>query len=389
MQPVADLASRRWFLLLSAMVSFFAVGMTFFAVPPLVGALKGAFALSNLQIGLLMGGIAGPAIFLSVPLGVAVDRWDPRRAGLAGLVTMLAGSIVFSTAPSFAVLVGGRLLFGVGALVVNLLLARLLSLAFAGRELAAAMGLFTATYPASMIVLFSAHSALERALGWRLETGLLALLVVLAIPLHVLAVPARGQGTPVAAVRLNKAALPPPLVALGIAWMLYFAAFAAVPTFGPEWAGGGESGLLLTSLITWVALVGTPLSGAFIDKIGYPHLWCLSGLAVLTLTLALMGTGAMPAPAAMLAVGLVAGVASPAVYALPARLVPAERVGLAFGFITALSNLGTVVGPALAGWVRDATPSWGPLWLTLAAIALVGTAATAFIRVPGRPEHIS
>ena len=134
-------------------------------------------------------------------------------------------------------------------------------MAFAGRELALAMGLFTGVYPVSMIVLFSLHPWLEAHLGWRGEMGVLAVLVVLAIPLHAIVMPARragrrrrtGRGAP---------GLPAPLVALGVAWMLYFAAFAAVPTFAPEWAGGGAGGLLVTSVITWVALVGTPLAGA-------------------------------------------------------------------------------------------------------------------------------
>jgi hypothetical protein len=36
MAPPGDLAGRRWLVLASAVVSFFAVGVSFFAVPPLV-----------------------------------------------------------------------------------------------------------------------------------------------------------------------------------------------------------------------------------------------------------------------------------------------------------------------------------------------------------------
>ena len=255
-----EIASRRWFVLASATVSFFAVGMTFFAVPPLVPALRDAFALSNLEIGVLMGAIAVPAIALSIPLGGALDRWPPRAAGFAGLVTMLVGATAFAVAPSYPWLVVGRLVFGVGGLLMNLLLARLVSLAFAGRELALAMGLFTGTYPASMIVLFSLHPWLSSRLGWRWEMGLLAALVIVAIPLHAAAVPRRlredGPGSVPAATR----GVPASLVALGVAWMLYFGAFAAVATFAPEWAGGGGRGLLVTSVITWVALLGSVLA---------------------------------------------------------------------------------------------------------------------------------
>ena len=375
-----DPGAHRWRILASAMVSFFAVGMTFFAVPPLIGTLRASFELSNLQIGLLMGAIAAPAILLSVPLGAALDRWPPRAAGLAGLAAMLVGAVAFAVAPGYGWLLGGRLVFGAGALLMNLLLARMISVAFAGREVALAMGLFTGTYAAGMIVLFSVHPLLERSLGWRGEMGLLAALVLAAIPLHAAAMPRRlpvGEGR---AGSTRSRALPLPLVALGVAWMLYFVPFGAVATFAPEWAGGGASGLLVTSVITWVALFGTPLAGGLIDRTGNPTGWCVAGLGLLAATLGLMTLGVLPAVVAMVAIGVVASMVPPAFYSLPARLVAAERVGLAFGFITALSNLGTVVGPAVAGAVRDATPAWAVVWGALAAVAVVGAAVAVLAR---------
>jgi len=381
-EPI-DLGPRRWWLLASAMVSFFAVGTTFFVVPPLVDTLRAGFALSNFAIGALMGAIAVPAIALSIPLGAALDRWPPRAAGLAGLATMLMGAALFALAPTFAWLLGGRLLFGAGALVLNLLLARLLSLAFAGRELALAMGLFTGTYPASMIVLFSLHPWLVERVGWRAEMGLLALLVLLAVPLHAAVVPRRLGDRRRATNASPAVRLPRPLVALGAAWMLYFGGLSAVPTFAPEWAGGGARGLLVTSVITWVALLATPLAGAAIDRTRRAERWLVAGLVLLAATLAAMAADVVAAVVAMAAVGVVAGVVPPAVYALPARLVDPGRVGFAFGFITTLSNLGTVAGPALAGAVRDATPEWAAVWTALALAALAGVAAAAVVRPPG------
>jgi predicted MFS family arabinose efflux permease len=375
-----EIAAHRWRILASAMLSFFAIGMTFFAIPPLIGTLRASFALSNLEIGLLMGAIAVPAIVLSVPLGAALDRWPPRAAGLAGLAAMLMGAVAFATAPGYGWLLAGRLAFGAGALLMNLLLARMISVAFAGREVALAMGLFTGTYAAGMIVLFSVHPLLERSFGWRGEMGLLAALVLAAIPFHAVAMP---RHLPVGEARIGSTrsrALPLPLVALGIAWMLYFVPFGAVATFAPEWAGGGASGLLVASVITWVALFGTPLAGGLIDRTGNPTGWCVAGLSLLAATLGLMTLGVLPAVVAMAAIGIVASAVPPAFYSLPSRLVPAENVGLAFGFITALSNLGTVVGPAVAGAVRDATPVWAVVWGILTAVAVAGAAVVTLAR---------
>jgi MFS family permease len=376
--PPADLASRRWLVLLSAEVSFFAVGATFFVVPPLVPALRAALALTNLQLGLLMGAIAVPAIVLSLPLGAVVDRWPPRAAGVSGLALMAVGAVVFAVAPVYGWLMLGRVLFGIGGLVLNLSLARLIAQAFAGRELALAMGLFMAVYPASMIAMFSLHPWLVARLGWRGELLVLALLVVVALPVHLAATHGLAvEGA--AAARSRRWSVPLPLAALGATWMLFFAAFSAAITFAPEWAGA-RGGLLVVATIPWVMLVAAPLSGAAIDRLGRPALWCGAGMALLAAVLAAMAGDTFTPVPAMALVGLAGALVQPATYALPPRLVPAERVGFAFGFITALSNLGTVVGPAAAGALRDEHAGWPIVWLLFSAAAAVGALTTALIR---------
>lgn len=376
-----SLQGRRWLVLASAVVSFFAVGVTFFAVPPLIPELVERFRLSHLAIGVLMGAIAVPAIFLSIPFGAAVDRWPPRSAGLAALGLMALGAGVFAVAPGYGALLAGRLLFGVGGLVMNLLLARLLAAAFSGRELALAMGVFMAVYPASMIATYSGHEGLEALLGWRLELGVLALLAVLAMPLHLLAVPraAAGGGGPGAAPAAAPPAISPPLLALAAAWMLFFAAFASVATFAPEWAGGGARGLLTVTVVMWVSLVGSPAAGWLLDRMGGAAWWVVVGMAALGGVLAAMSSSGLPPLVAMFLVGCVAAMVTTATYALPPQLVPPERVGFAFGFITAFSNLGTVLGPAAVGAVRDATGGWASPWAVLAAVAVLGAACAAVV----------
>jgi hypothetical protein len=84
----------------------------------------------------------------------------------------------------------------------------------------------------------------------------------------------------------------------------------------------------------------------------------------------------------MVAVGVAVATALTATYSLPGRLVAAANVGFAFGFITALSNLATLVGPAAAGATFDRIQAWAVPWAVLAAAALVGAAVSLLIR-PG------
>jgi len=371
--PASDLAGRRWLVLLSATASFFAVGLGFYSVPAALPALTAAFSLSNLAAGVLMGSIAVPAVFLSIPLGAAVDRFAARRSGTLGLTLMAVGCGLFAFAPSYGALAAGRVLFGVGGLVINLLQARLLARAFAGRELSLAMGIFLAAYPVSMIVSFTVLPLLEPLSGWRGVLAVPAVLSAAVLPLHLAAVHAGREPTGPGRSPLDvRPVLSRRLLALGAAWCLFFAAYASLVTFAPAWAG--TSGLLVVSVVAWAALLAGPPAGALIDRTRGAHRWASAALAGFAAVLVAMALGVLPALPAMVVVGLVVAVVPTAVYSLPGRLVAAESVGLAFGLITSLSNLGTVAGPALAGAVRDREPSWPLLWLLLAATAAVAGA---------------
>ncbi len=379
-----SLADHRWLILTSTVVSFFAVGVTFFAVPPLVPQLTDRFALNHFQIGILMGAIAIPAILISISLGAAVDRWPARATGTVGLIVMAIGATVFALAPSYPALLIGRLVFGVGGLTMNLLLARLVTRAFEGRELSLAMGIFNSVFPASMIVTFTLHPRLAALVGWREELMLLAALAVVALPLHIFSVPAGLRGEGATDPKTREPRLIPSLVALSVAWAFFFGVYAAVFTFAAQWAGGGPDALFTVSLIAWTALVLAPIVGGAIDRVGHPSRWLAACLLILGAALGLMALGRLAPVPAMILVGVVTAVALTSTYSLPGRIVPPAHVGFAFGFITAFSNLATLVGPAVTGAVLDATHGWTLPWTMLSAAALLGAMAATAVRQPER-----
>jgi len=238
-------------------------------------------------------------------------------------------------------------------------------------------------------VVFSFHPYLAGALGWRGELACLVALAVLALPLHVIAVPGGRPRRPTQEREARLTVRPTmPLISLAGSWMFFFGAFASVFTFAPEWAGGGAKGLLVVTAITWVSLLVNPLVGHLIDRLGRPAAWAGGGLLLLAGILLVMALD-HPAPlAAMLVVGLAAASVPTAVYSLPTRLMPASRIGFAFGFITAFSNLGTIAGPAAAGALRDASAGWSIPWLVLSVAAVLGALSLLPLRPSRTPPHI-
>ncbi len=63
---------------------------------------------------MLTGAYFASFVLMQLPLGMALDRYGPRRVDGALLALAGVGALVFATAPGFAGLLAGRLLIGVG-----------------------------------------------------------------------------------------------------------------------------------------------------------------------------------------------------------------------------------------------------------------------------------
>jgi MFS family permease len=71
--------------------------------------------LSPVEIGLLASAFFFAFAAAQVPLGVALDRFGPKRCLLVCVAILVAGTVVFSTAATVNGLIGGRILIGLGA----------------------------------------------------------------------------------------------------------------------------------------------------------------------------------------------------------------------------------------------------------------------------------
>ncbi|MEZ5906564.1 MAG: MFS transporter [Geminicoccaceae bacterium] len=114
------------------------------ALAPLVAADHGV---GLADIGLLIGLYFAPGIVIAIPGGAVARRLGDRRVFVGGMALMLAGGLLPALSASWAALVAGRLVAGIGGVVLNVQLAKMLTDWFVGREIATAMAVLINAWP--------------------------------------------------------------------------------------------------------------------------------------------------------------------------------------------------------------------------------------------------
>jgi MFS family permease len=376
-----DVALRRLLALVSAIVL---VDVMFYsAIAPLLPAYVEDLGLSKSQAGVLAGSYALGTLVAAVPAGVVAARWGARRTLLAGLVVLVVSCLAFGFARRYDLLVGARLLQGLGGAAAWAAgLAWLISVAPPGRRgqlIGIALGMAivgamcgpvigaAATFVGTEIV-FSAVAAVA--------AGLTAAVFVRPAP----------DATPPAAAGVRPA-LRARRVLAG-AWLtalpaLFYGTLSVLAPLRLDELGLGAAGVGAVFLAAAsLEALASPIVGGVSDRRG----------RLLPLRTGLLGVGLaallLPAADAALVLGalvVVAGLSIGMLWAPAAALISdgAEDAGVSQGVAFGLVNLawaggqvgGTTGGAGLADLVGDAAP-----YALLAALAAVTLAALSGAR---------
>ncbi|WP_236711246.1 MFS transporter [Novosphingobium barchaimii] len=324
-------------------------------------------------------------------IGLAVDRFGPRRFGVAGLVLLgLAFAALGSTDGS---LLNWYLLWGLIALAALPVQASVWTSAVASRFTAARGMAFAVTLCGASIaagVFPPMATALIGALGWRAAFPVQAA-IWLAIAFPVIFVFFHGRydtgrrqktedrGTKPA--DLPGASLREGLTSsvyhrLFIASLLFtFTIIALVVHFTAILGDSGASPMAaagIASFIGWFSLAGRLGTGMLLDRMPAS----LVGAAVFLLPvlgclLLLLGGGSFAAMAGASAlIGLTLGAEIDVVVYLLTRHFGLRQFGGLYGGLLAALSIGTALGPLAAAQVFDRTGSYsGFLWLALGFMA--------------------
>lgn len=346
--------ANRWVALALVFVTRSTMGVQFQALASVAPLLMSDLHLSYAQVGWLIGIYMLPGMLLAFPGGVIGQRFGERRLVLIGLALMVAGSVLTAFAGGFATAVAGRLVSGIGAVLMNILLPKLVADWFEGKEIATAMAVVLTSWPVGLGLATATLGGLAAGTSWRRALLVTAALAGVGFVLMLLFREAPRASAPVRArleareVRLG--------IAGGFAWGCFNASLVTIIAFGPGllMARGmalGDAGYVV-SLAIWLTMISVPLGGVLSDRLGRPALVIVLGSLVAagaTLLLPVWSHAVL----AFAVVGLAVGPPPGPLMSLVPRAVAPERVTSTFGVFYTVFYLMMALTQPVAGLVRD------------------------------------
>jgi MFS family permease len=350
--------ANRWIALAIVFVTRTSMGFQFQAVASVAPLMVADLGLSYAQLGTLVGIYMLPGAFFALPGGVIGQRFGERRVVVAGLALMVIGGVLTASANSFGVAATGRVVSGIGAVLMNILLARLTSDWFAGKELSTAMSVMLTSWPVGLglATAMLAHTAARSGWRWAIVLTVVGAAIGLLLMLLAFREAPRGASAPTATPHASLAGRARWLsVSAGFAWGCFNASLVAIIVFGPGLliAGGtplGEAGSIV-SLAIWLTILSIPLGGLLGDRLGRPNVMIVVGCLVAALFTWLIPV--FPPILAFCLVGFAIGPPPGPLMALLPRALPPERLTTGFGIFYAFFYAMMAVTQPAAGLVRD------------------------------------
>ena len=377
---------NRWIILAVLFLARTTMAFQYQSVAALSPFMVESYAMTLADIGILIGLYLGPGVLVAIPGGAIAARFGDRRVVLASLVMMLVGAVLSVWSATWELAVLGRVLGGIGGVIVNIVMTKMLIDWFQGREIGTAMGVFIASWPAGIalaLIVLPTITAFNQSIvvGWGGVIFMVALSLLLFATIY--RTPEGLEETPQTGVR---GAIPYwPLFLAGAIWALYNSALAMVFAFGPLLAA--ESGLepvtasLTVSLFIIAVGVAVPLGGILSDVTGRRDLIIglslLSGIASLPVILIIPPS---TWPVAFLVAGLLFGVSAGLIMTLPSDVLPPETRAFGMGVFFAIYYAVMMVAPAVAGGIAERQGDTGVAFLLGAVMMAMSFAALIVLR---------
>ena len=232
--------NQLWLILATLTLARMTMGFQFQSVAAVGPVLTSDSIISYTELGALIGIYLLPGAFFAIPGGWLGKRFGDKRIVLTGLAMMTLGGALLALSDAYEVMFAGRLVSGIGAVLLNVLVTKMVTDWFAEYRITTAMGVLISSWPLGIAIALLTMGPIAGAIGLQLAffvpVALCAVALVLVAtsytnpPESVDAIPLAGQSA-----REKMTAYEFWGVVLsGCVWCFYNIAFILVLSFGPE-----------------------------------------------------------------------------------------------------------------------------------------------------------
>jgi predicted MFS family arabinose efflux permease len=372
------------------------MGFQFQSVASLSSFLITDLGIDYTQLGLLIGFYLLPGVVIAYPSGLLGQRFGDKQGAILGLTLMVVGGVLTGTGHTYAIFLVGRLIGGVGGVLLNVLLTKMATDWFVGREIGTALALLVSSWPVGIgvaLIVLPQLAAVFSAAAALLATALVAALVLVMIA-AVYRVPKTAANTPPAAEvpGFGVSAQEFGLVSMaGIIWALFNAGFIIVISFAPflliAQGTSVKDADIATSLATWTAIPTLALGGVLLDRMGHATALMIASLATLGLSIMLMPSASSYALLAF--IGAVGALPCGAMLVLPAEVLRPKARGPGMGIFYTWYYIGMALLTPVAGYVRDLTGDPGMPLTFAGGLVIAAMAVLVLLRLLQRRYALS
>jgi predicted MFS family arabinose efflux permease len=343
---------NRWGILAVLFAVRFTIAFQFQSVAAVAPLLQQRFGVGLADIGILIGIYFTPGVVLALPGGAIGRTFGDKPTTIAALLLMMAGSLVMATADVWGWQIAGRLVSGVGGVLLTVQLAKMATDWFTGKEIATAMAMFISSWPAGVAISLLVQPAIGTAYGASavfLSAGALTSIGIILITLYQ---PPPGTMAGVTGTeRLDPLTLLALIVA-GVIWGLSNVGFAMIFSFGPSllaergWSIAAAGSAI--SVVMWLSVISVPSGGFLADRFKRPFMLAIvASIAVATLLVWLSRSEAVIT--VLVLIGLIGGFPAGPIMSLAARVLAPETRAIGMGVFYTVFYGAMTLGPAIAG----------------------------------------
>jgi len=385
---------NRWFILSVIFLARISMGYQFQSIGSVSPSLIKEFAIEYAAIGTLIGLSSLPGLFLSLPSGFLGNRFGDKRVVLWGLALMSAGTILVGISHSFSTAATGRLISGIGAILMNVMMSKMVADWFAGKEIITAMAIYVNSYPTGIGLGLVTQPSISSVLHWSAVFHISAVTSAVGFGLMAIFYHSPAETHQVMTGSKPKVQLTGReiyLVALAaIIWAFYNTAYIIVPTFGPPLLSSKgmvfAEAAVLVSFNNWLIIGSVPFGGWVAQKLRRPNAFLALGCILFGSVMVLLPyDSAIPI---ILSLGIIGGIPAGSIIALPAKVLRPESRAVGMGLFYTIYYGVMTVTPGFAGLVLDFTKSTASPFFFGAGLLFISIIILVWFRSIQKPLQV-